>query len=544
VTAVARQRRTVSDAIADASRALVATTIALGEIPEVAADVRPDDLALPAHATVLELALALKERGQAVTPDALAVLAAQRQVTTRLPDGGRAGWAEELAAKYAVVPQRIPQIVDQVQSESARRHMARFGVEVTSRAQSGHPALEIAADMARTVDAVRAQLEGPRDSCISLATVAPERVTWLWTGRLAVGKVTVLDGLPGAGKSTVTCDLAARVSRGLRFPGDSFARPAGGVIFLAAEDGLGDTMVPRLLAAGADLGQCHVWRADALPLLPDDVGEIEDAITKYGARLLILDPVTALFARDLSANSDADVRRALTPLAAAAERHGVCVVLLRHLNKRAGGSALDRGGGSIGISALARSVLLLGRDESDPETRVLASVKCNLTRQPRSLRARIVDTDGVGRIEWLAECDTTADELVAEPSAKHASKRDNAADIIRECLADGEWHRQREVMASLEASDIGEKTWKRAKSRLGIESRQRADGWWWRLVQGAPSERVAQWPGDPLPNGGPERESNINILYKGEGHGATGPHTPPPGPVTERGPLIEGEEVV
>lgn len=518
----------VADAVADAGRALIATVIAMGEIPSIASDVRPDDLPLPAQSTVWDLC---RRHAGPITPHGLATLAAQLGVTTRVPDGGRAGWAESLAASHAVVPARLGQLVEIVRADAVRRHVDRAAVEASSRARSGQPAADIVEDLGRAVEGARAALAVPESPCISLATIAPERVTWLWTGRLAVGKVTVLDGLPGAGKSTVTCDLAARVSRGQRFPGDTFARPAGGVIFLAAEDGIGDTMVPRLLAAGADLARCHVWRTDALPSLPDDVGSIEVAIRAHGARLLICDPVTALLARDLSANADADVRRALTPLAALAEQHGICVVLLRHLNKRSGISALDRGGGSIGIAALARTVLLLGRDESDPDGRVLAAVKANLTRTPRSLRARIVDADGVGKIEWGDECDRSADDLVADPTARRSSKREGAADLLRSLLADGEWHRQREIEQAADAEGYSARTLRRAREESGVSCRQMDGGWWWRLAQTPPRDSVAIWPSGHLAEGGQERESNITHL---QGQTATRPpcHIPPcPGQV-------------
>jgi len=528
VTAV-REPRPVADAVSDASRALCATAIVAGEIPSCAADIRPDDLPVAAHAELWTLCREIQERGDRVTPETLATLATQRGVTMRLPDGGAAGWAVSLAAQHAVPLLRLAPAVDIVRADAARRRLARAAVEAAARAERGAPAGELAADLARAAEGARAALAAPEPSCISLATVAPEPVTWLWTGRLAVGKVTVLDGLPGAGKSTVTCDLAARVSRGQRFPGDAFGRPAGGVIFVAAEDGIADTVVPRLLAAGADLARCHVWRSDRMPALPDDAGEIEAAVLAHHARLLVCDPVSALFARDLSSNSDADVRRALTPLAAMAERHGVCVVLLRHLNKRAGGSALDRGGGSIGIAALARTVLLLGRDEQDPDGRVLAAVKSNLSRTPQSLRARMVDVDGVARIEWGDVCATTADDLVADPAARKSSKRDVATDVLRGALGDGNWHRQREIIRLLDEAGIAEKTWKRAKATIGVASRQMDGGWWWRLDPGGPCESVAPWPSDPVLEGGPERESNITLLQRPEGHGATAPHTPPDG---------------
>jgi 5S rRNA maturation endonuclease (ribonuclease M5) len=379
---------------------------------------------------------------------------------------------------------------------------------------------------------------------VCLAGIAPEKVTWLWTGRLAVGKITVLDGLPGSGKSTMTCDAAARVSCGLAFPNDRHARPTGGVIFVAGEDGVADTVVPRLLAAGADLARCFVWPADALPYLPDGAKAIEREIQQRQARLLILDPVTALFARDLSTNSDQDVRLALTPLAVAAERLGCCVLMLRHLNKRSGASALDRGGGSVGIGALARVVLLVARDHSDPDLRILATVKANLTRPPRSLQARILDVDGVGKIAYGEECDVTADSLVVEPTAERKGKAGDAVDWIRRTLADGQWHRQREVEATAKEEGITQHTLRRARESAGVTCRQREGGWWWRLpdAQPAPIGQVDLWaPGECVASDGQVRINNNSRLGVPDSQASISTLTPPDGHLTDV-PLTDGFE--
>jgi len=387
-----------------------------------------------------------------------------------------------------------------------------------------------------------AEPEEPITQC--LEGVKPEAVTWLWTGRLAVGKITVLDGAPGSGKSTMTCDAAARVSRGLTFPHDRHARQAGGVIFVAGEDGVADTVVPRLLAAGADLSKCFVWPASKLPYLPDAAENIVKEIKLRGAKLLVLDPVTALFARDLSSNSDQDVRLALTPLAVAAEELACCVLLLRHLNKRTGASAFDRGGGSVGIGALARVVLLVARDHSDPDLRILATVKANLTRPPRSLQARILDVNGVGRVDYGDECDTTADSLVSEPKPERKGKVDSAADWLRQALGDGQWRRQKQIETEATAEGITPHTLRRARESIGCACRQMDGGWWWRLPDAHPTTtgQVDTWTPGQVTLLGPERINNNSGLGVPDSQASTPTHTPPDGHLTADAHLTDGLE--
>ena len=137
MTVGAREPRPVADAVADASRAVVATILATGEIHPAAADLLPTDLVLAAHGETLALAQELRSRREPITPDAIAVLAAQSGRSTRLPEGGRAGWASDLASRYAVIPARIPQLVDIIRGDAARRQIERVAVEAQSRARSG-----------------------------------------------------------------------------------------------------------------------------------------------------------------------------------------------------------------------------------------------------------------------------------------------------------------------------------------------------------------------------------------------------------------------
>jgi RecA-family ATPase len=225
--------------------------------------------------------------------------------------------------------------------------------------------------------------------------VEPERVEWLWPGRLPLGKLAVLDGDPGLSKSVVTLDLAARVSAGLELPDSQPCEPAG-VVVLSAEEGLRDTIRPRLDAAGANterivaLSNVAEGRTgERVISLTKDLAIIERAIERVGAGLVIIDPLMAFLSEKTDSHKDQDVRRALAPLATLAERKRAAVLIVRHLNKAADGNTLYRGGGSIAIIGAARSGLVIAQDPEDSERRVLAANKHNLSGAAPSLPFRI-----------------------------------------------------------------------------------------------------------------------------------------------------------
>ena len=221
---------------------------------------------------------------------------------------------------------------------------------------------------------------------IRVSDVQPERVSWLWPGYIPAGKITLLDGDPGLGKSNLTLDLAARVTRGNAMPDGSQGDIMGpaDVILLSAEDGIADTIRPRLEAAGADLTRVHVLESfpdaeglETLPEIPDDLNRIERIVDARQAALIVIDPLMAYLSAGTNSFRDQDVRRALAPVKLLAERTGASVLVVRHLNKSATGSPIYRGGGSIGIIGAARAGLLVGTDPDD-ETgvrRVLATTK-------------------------------------------------------------------------------------------------------------------------------------------------------------------------
>lgn len=337
---------------------------------------------------------------------------------------------------------------------------------------------------------------------VRLSDVRPEQVRWLWPARIPLGKLTIIDGDPGLGKSTVTLDIAARVSKGQPMPDGTRGDLSGpaGVILLSAEDGLADTIVPRLQAAGADLS-----RIDALPSVPDrnggerlpnipgDLLELESDIARVGAQLVVIDPLMAYLGPDVNSFRDQDVRRALAPLAQMAERTGVAVVIVRHLNKMAGSNPLYRGGGSIGIIGAARSGLLVARDPDDPAGTgcVLASVKCNIAKLPPSLKFHVEQVaEGVGQIKWGGHSPRGAAALLAAPdSNRKATAFDRAADLLTDVLAGGPMPAER-VLDLAKGRGVSEHTLERAKSRLGVRSQRvgtvGAGGHWeWKLPDAA-----------------------------------------------------------
>ncbi len=347
-----------------------------------------------------------------------------------------------------------------------------------------------------------ATLAGPRVLCV--ADVAAERVQWLWDGRIARGKLTVVDGDPGQGKSTLTTDLAARISTGTPLPGGTRTVPAA-VVLLSAEDGVGDTIRPRLEAAGADTTRVFVFDSvldgegtPRPPSIPADIPYVEALVSRERAVLVVIDPLMAFLGSGVDAHRDQDVRRALHSLAAVAERTGAAIVIVRHLNKSGGPQAIYRGGGSIGIIGAARSGLLVASDPDDDTRRIVAVTKSNLAAMPEALAYRLINDDehGCARVVWEGATSHTADSLLAVPRDEdERTERDAAADWLRDTLA-GQGLPASEVLALGKKAGYSETTLKRAKKRVGVESRKKGmdGGWVWMLPdeQGHPSPEEAE----------------------------------------------------
>jgi hypothetical protein len=341
----------------------------------------------------------------------------------------------------------------------------------------------------------------PLGHVVRLGQVNAEPVQWLSPGRLAAGKITVLDGDPGLGKSTLLCEWAARITRGQALPGGKPAEPRD-VIILSAEDDLHDTIRPRIDGAGGD--PTRIVSLLAVPsgtpfgrpfTIPGHVLLLEALVIRTNATLVIVDPLMAYLQRGHNANSDQDVRRALASLKSLGDRTGAAIVVVRHLNKTSGANPLYRGGGSIGIIGAARCGLLLAQDPEHPQRRILAATKGNLGRPPASLAFHLepVPRLGVTRVVWEGETPWTAEALLratAEGEEKHSALGE-ARSWLRQVLAEGPRSAQ-DLERERRSIGIAARTYRAARKAEGVIARKEPvlhGGWTLTLPQSPQSKR-------------------------------------------------------
>jgi hypothetical protein len=336
---------------------------------------------------------------------------------------------------------------------------------------------------------------------VCLADVEPETVQFLWEDRVPLGKVVIVCGDPGQGKSSVAFDLAARVSSGKKMPLTGVRYEPMSVIVMTAEDGLGDTVVPRLLAAGADLTKIEAITArkgrdgyEAPMSFPEDVDALRAVVDRTDAGLVIIEPLNAFLSGKADSHRDHHVRKALHPLTVMAEETGVAIMIICHLNKSPGGAALYRLGGSIGVAAAARSVLLVAPNPTDPDERILAVIKSNLAAFPQSVVFRLVDEPEYSslRVKWQGFSLLTGEDLLKSSSNERGrSAQDEAESFLEDVLEDGPIP-VTEIKEIAADSGISESTLERAKRSLGIESKRKGFGeggaWEWSLPDHQPDD--------------------------------------------------------
>jgi RecA-family ATPase len=336
---------------------------------------------------------------------------------------------------------------------------------------------------------------------VRYSRIKRQRVDWLWPGRLPAGKLVLLDGDPDVGKSTVTVELAARLTTGSPMPDGYLPPHPANVLFLRAEDGAADTVLPRLLAAGGDpdrfMELVSVPEIDDRgqpsyrpPELPTDVMSIDDVIRKEAISLVLIDPLVAFLADWVNAHRDQQVRRALTPIAGLAERTGATVLAIRHLNKTVGAPSLYRGGGSIGILAAARLVLVAGHDPDNEGRRLLAVYKSNLAPKSETLAYRIVPNElyDCGAVMWQGSSTKTGADILhlSDIDEEERASTDEAVAVLFEILGSGSVN-AKDAMSQARQAGIGERALDRAKRVSGVViERRRGTGskvpvWVWRL---------------------------------------------------------------
>ena len=324
-------------------------------------------------------------------------------------------------------------------------------------------AFQAALDCAIAIDrAAQAKPSAPSAIMRPFSEIKPETLRWLWPGRIPLGKLNLLVGDPGLGKSLATIDIAARVSRGVSFPDGEACKP-GAVIIASAEDDPADTIRPRLDTAAADIARVHILEGMHVTLTDNSTVErafdletgiptLEDALARIGGvRLIIIDPISA-YLGGADSNTNAEVRGILAPLAALAAKHGVAILCVTHLRKSAG-PAVHRAIASIAFTAAARAVWAVASDPSDVERRIMLPVKQNLGPNVGGLAFRVEAQNGVPRLNWESGAvNLDANEILNVEDLEGHSERREAEQWLREYLADGPVGAREAIRA---ANDVG-----------------------------------------------------------------------------------------
>ena len=297
---------------------------------------------------------------------------------------------------------------------------------------------------------------------IRMSDVELTPVDWLWKPYLPFGKLSVLQGNPGEGKTYFAMHLAAACTNGKLLPNMERLEPFN-VIYQTAEDGLGDTVKPRLIEAGADLDRVLVIDDSEVQLTLSDE-RIEKAIIENNARLVIIDPIQAYLGADVDMNRANEVRPIFMRLGQVAQRTGCAILLIGHLNKAAGMQSLQRGLGSIDIAAAVRSVMFIGKLKHDPTMRILTHEKSSLAPPGVSLAFSLGDEGG---FRWVGEYDITADEMLSGIEPQRETKTQQAKDLICALLAGGKQVLSEDIDKAALERGIPGRTVRDAKRELG-----------------------------------------------------------------------------
>lgn len=341
----------------------------------------------------------------------------------------------------------------------------------------------------------RKHQEGEGIISLSAKDVEVETPRWVWEGFIPLGKLTVLSGDPGLGKSTIMIDIVSRITRGTFLPVGG-RTSVGTCVIASAEDSPEDTTVPRLIAAHANLDRVHIMRNVMIDeqvhfiSFPRDLNEFRKHIKNMGARLAVIDPLNAFLGKETDSHKDQDVRLVLAPFEDIAEETDAAIVVIAHRNKKEDASALYRIGGSIGIVGAARSVLSVV-NIPDKESNVMFSLKSNLSRKPKALEYKTQSVIKIRKkdewkgedkvvssgIDWMGEIDFDPVTLTATDKDK---AENTAISFLRQIMSDSEVPTE-DIFQEAKKAGISKSLVMRSREALDIQSIKRKDKWYWRL---------------------------------------------------------------
>ena len=326
----------------------------------------------------------------------------------------------------------------------------------------------------------------PNLKLINMEQVEVEKIDWLLYPFIPFGKVTIVQGDPGEGKTTMVLQIIAKLTKGEAVLPSGSDEPAleektmdlepVNVIYQTAEDGLGDTIKPRLLSAGADCSRVMVIDDNDQALTMMDA-RLEEAIIKTKARLVVLDLIQGFLGAAVDMHRANEIRPLMKRVAVLAEKYHCAIILIGHMNKNSNGKSSYRGLGSIDFQAAARSVLIVGRIKDEPEIRVVCHVKSSLAPEGKSIAFRLDKDTG---FEWIGEYDISADDLLSGDN--RGQKIHEAKEFLKEILVSGSVA-QTKVAEEAESRGIKKKTLWNAKKELEINSVKIGNQWFWMLPE-------------------------------------------------------------
>jgi replicative DNA helicase len=448
----------------------------------VAKIVGVDSFVIPEHKIIAQTLFDLKEEGSPIDGLILRNRLAENKQLDEI------GGVEYLKKLVESVPSSANAefYASKVVDAAKRRLAVEVHKTIGDIIESDCSANELLAEIHKKATGLEGYFEPIESSAvvINLADVEEKPVEWLWHNRIPQGMFTLLAGDPGLGKSYLSLDIAARISRGTSWSDKTDLpenkAPLGSVIVLTAEDPLAQVVKPRLRQLGADLSK--VSAIESVQINDPDRGRYETAIDiandlpalrkaiKPDTKLIIIDPISAYYGKDTDNHRDADLRRILRPVCKLAEDTGVAILAISHLNKSATGKAIYRALGSIALIAAARTAWLLTNDPDEPESdrRLLTPCKHNILVKPTGLAFEIND----GRLVYETEpISTTSDEALGG-STVEVVKLEQAVEWLREVVTPGNAISSTELSAKAEAQGIKKGTLQRAKKPAGVISYQ------------------------------------------------------------------------